>query len=283
MSNWEEEYARDASSFLNPASGTSGASGSSRPRYADSNALGLGLADRDDEDVPMGGVDGDAGEAMDPTSMAIREIIEEGSAEANTPLQQLIRHWMNERHAPDILPAQEELLSGLLDHLRLQSRNVQILRDDPRTSESEHFRIMLVQTEIERVKFIIRSYIRTRLYKIERYARFITSDADVQTRITASEREHASRHAKLTEQHLYLSVLQSLPEAQSHLDDTPVFYPSMVTQPDKTRPVFVHALQECPPIRLPDGNSMTMKKGHIVLTQYQVVEHLVARGEAELV
>lgn len=37
-----------------------------------------------------------------------------------TPLEQLMRHWMNERHAPDILPAQEELLTNLLDHLRRQ-------------------------------------------------------------------------------------------------------------------------------------------------------------------
>lgn len=37
-----------------------------------------------------------------------------------TPLEQLTRHWMNERHAPDILPAQEDLLTNLLDHLRRQ-------------------------------------------------------------------------------------------------------------------------------------------------------------------
>ena len=34
-----------------------------------------------------------------------------------TPLERLTRHWMNERHAPDILPAQEDLLTYLLDHL----------------------------------------------------------------------------------------------------------------------------------------------------------------------
>lgn len=39
-----------------------------------------------------------------------------------TPLEQLTRHWMNERHAPDILPAQEDLLTNLLDHLRRQVR-----------------------------------------------------------------------------------------------------------------------------------------------------------------
>ena len=37
-----------------------------------------------------------------------------------TPLEQLTRHWMNERHAPDLLPAQENLLAHLLDHLRRQ-------------------------------------------------------------------------------------------------------------------------------------------------------------------
>ena len=39
-----------------------------------------------------------------------------------TPLERLTRHWMNERHAPDILAAQEDLLTNLLDHLRRQVR-----------------------------------------------------------------------------------------------------------------------------------------------------------------
>lgn len=42
--------------------------------------------------------------------------------EEETPLQQLIRHWMNERHAPDLLPAQQVLLAGLLDHIHRQVR-----------------------------------------------------------------------------------------------------------------------------------------------------------------
>ena len=38
------------------------------------------------------------------------------------PLQKLIRCWMNERHAPDILPIQAELLAGILDHIHKQVR-----------------------------------------------------------------------------------------------------------------------------------------------------------------
>ncbi|EDR06106.1 uncharacterized protein LACBIDRAFT_329250 [Laccaria bicolor S238N-H82] len=68
------------------------------------------------------------------------------------PLYQLTRHWLNERHAPDILPVQEPL-----SHLRRQSEAVHLLPGDPSSSDKEHIRIMLVQTEIERVKFIMMS------------------------------------------------------------------------------------------------------------------------------
>ncbi|KAG2044149.1 hypothetical protein BDR03DRAFT_1087488 [Suillus americanus] len=203
--------------------------------------------------------------------------------EEETPLQQLIRHWMNERHSPDILPNEGELLAGLLDHIRSQSETVQLLRTDPTSSEEEHFRIMLVQTEVERVKFIVRSYLRTRLFKIEKFARYIMTNPEVQQRLSESEVEHARRFARLTDQHFYHSVLQSLPETQQTLDDQPPFVPSMVTEPDKARAVFVLARQDCPPVRLPDGSALEMRKGHISLTPYSVVEQLIARGEVELV
>ncbi|PBK59955.1 hypothetical protein ARMSODRAFT_1026969 [Armillaria solidipes] len=90
--------------------------------------------------------------------------------EAETPLSELIRTapWLVAR--PHMAAA---------------------LRGDPSTSEEEHIRIMLVQTEVERV-FIVRSYIRTRLYKIEKSARFITADAEIQTWLTTAEKAYAS-------------------------------------------------------------------------------------------
>ena len=54
----------------------------------------------------------------------------------------------------------------------LQSDTVQALRGDPDSSEAEHVRIMLVQTEVERVKFVVRSYIRTRLHKASYHSHF---------------------------------------------------------------------------------------------------------------
>ncbi|KAI0739431.1 GINS complex Sld5 component [Daedaleopsis nitida] len=226
----------------------------------------------DDDDFPIA----DDFRAGRPAALP-QEVAEE------TPFQQLIRHWMNERHAPDILPGQEMLLGRLLDHITKQSSDVELLRADPDSSEEEHFRIMLVQTEIERVKFVIRSYVRTRLHKIEKYAKHISITPMMHERLSKAELEHAQRYARLVEYHFNQSVLQSLPPQQRSLDEDVAFMPPMISAPDKLRPVFAHALVDCPPMRLPDGTSTEMQKGQTSLTPYYVVEHLLLRGEVELV
>jgi GINS complex subunit 4 len=97
----------------------------------------------------------------------------------------------------------------------LQTDTVQALRGDPDSSEAEHARIMLVQTEAERVKFVVRSYIRTRLYKvrclplsralfwlkmgdsqIEKLARYIVSTPEVQEKLSQAELDHAKRYVR---------------------------------------------------------------------------------------
>lgn len=65
----------------------------------------------DDDDYPIAD---DFGKP-DPTLLGVGAVEEE-----ETPFQQLIRHWMNERQAPDILPGQEMLLGRILDHVRKQ-------------------------------------------------------------------------------------------------------------------------------------------------------------------
>ncbi|KAI0919717.1 hypothetical protein AcV5_001703 [Taiwanofungus camphoratus] len=228
----------------------------------------------EDEDYPIAD---DFGFGRQAPAIVSQDMAEE------TPFQQFIRHWMNERHSPDILPGQEMLLGRILDHVRKQSDDVQLLRADPDSSEDEHFRIMLVQTEIERVKFVVRSYIRTRLHKIEKYARWISATPEVHEKLSKAELDYARRYARLVEYHFTQSVLQSLPPEQRSLEDNMVFMPPMIPEPDKLRPVFAHARQLCPPVRLPDGTTMTMEKGQISLTPFYVIEQLLLRGEAELV
>lgn len=95
--DWDEEY-----DLLETGGGSAGDAFVNRLRNA--------IPDDDDVDIP-----GPAAARSAPAAVPLIQLAEE-----ETPLQQLIRHWTNERNCPDILQAQEELLVTILDHIRRQ-------------------------------------------------------------------------------------------------------------------------------------------------------------------
>lgn len=139
-----------------------------------------------------------------------------------------------------------------------QSDDASALRSAAHMSEEEHYMTMLVQTEVERIKFVVRSYVRTRLFKvrplrppsspprsprlpsishlhttltpapqIEQHAAHITSQPSLHPRLTAAELRHAQRYAALTVSQFTHTVLAHLPDAQQALDDEVITIPNM--------------------------------------------------------
>ena len=43
---------------------------------------------------------------------------------------------------------------------------METLQPDPSTTDDEHFKLVILQTEMERVRFLVRAYLRTRLAKV---------------------------------------------------------------------------------------------------------------------
>ncbi|CCO36598.1 DNA replication complex GINS protein sld5 [Rhizoctonia solani AG-1 IB] len=109
------------------------------------------------------------------------------------PTTKLLRVLMNERYAPELLPWEGQLVEDVLEKLHQQSQMVEYLRSDDSTSEDEHFRMSYVQLDMERIKFQIRSYVRTRLHKIEKYATHIMATPELQSRMSVLEQNHAMR------------------------------------------------------------------------------------------
>ncbi|KAJ2963108.1 hypothetical protein NQZ79_g1820 [Umbelopsis isabellina] len=92
------------------------------------------------------------------------------------------------------------------------------------------FRSMLYQTEMERIKFIIRNYLRTRIYKIEKYTTYLLNRPDVRERLSDKEIEYAQRlvdfemsgpshYQELLEKHYTKSFLGSLPQSQQDVNE----------------------------------------------------------------
>ncbi|XP_047255142.1 uncharacterized protein LOC107852729 isoform X1 [Capsicum annuum] len=72
--------------------------------------------------------------------------------------------------------------------------------------------------DLNRTLFLLRSYLRTRLRKIENYAFHIQKNADLWNRISKQEEKFAERCIHDMEQHLDQSILSKLPHGfKSHL------------------------------------------------------------------
>jgi len=177
----------------------------------------------------------------------------------------------------------------------------QHLQTDPRTSEEEYFRIVLIQTEAERVKFLVRSYLRARLYKIEKYHAHILASPEQRTRLSVTELAHAEGYKALLESHFHASALNGLPENLRSLNEEDEHGLSMggfhlsfvhcegivkkkvVSRPNVKQGVFVRARRHCAPVSLPDGGTLEMERGGIHLVQYATIEGLLRLGDVELV
>lgn len=77
-------------------------------------------------------------------------------------IQILEEAWVNEKFAPEILPHKAEVVDCLLGQISVMEENLQNL-------SCTDFRKSIYQMEVERLRFLISSYLRTRLEKIEIY------------------------------------------------------------------------------------------------------------------
>ncbi|KAJ8973532.1 hypothetical protein NQ317_015666 [Molorchus minor] len=74
--------------------------------------------------------------------------------------------WINEKFAPEVLPHKLEIVECLLGQISYMEGNLQNLK-------SSDFKKSIHQLEVDRLRFLVSSYLRTRLEKIETYVTYI--------------------------------------------------------------------------------------------------------------
>ncbi|KAL7005632.1 GINS complex subunit [Cystobasidiomycetes sp. EMM_F5] len=168
-----------------------------------------------------------------------------------------------------------------------QTEAANILSSRASTKADEHERILLVQAEIERVRWLLRSYLRVRMDKLERFSAYIVRAGEtgerggqsaVRRKLSDVEWGYAERYAALVKQHFVTSVTQNIPERLRRLDEE-----EMIVKPDLEVAVFARALKNCPAIRLPDGAELEMQKGNIHMLRYKSIRRLLRDGDVRLV
>lgn len=206
----------------------------------------------------------------------------------NSASQLLKKWWVAERMAPILLPYQQELLDRILAEVRrirdhIEETSLLLLEDDgsgldPILSRGDvKVQLLLIETELERVKFIARAYKRARMVKIDRHAYFyLQNQQNEQGLMSKDEWIYCHRHAELLAQHYHTSFLGSLPEELQDLTDTSG-HVSMIEAPDLDKPVTIKVIGEVPGGGIVEvgGEPVQLVKNNIYLLRYSAIAELL--------
>lgn len=150
---------------------------------------------------------------------------------------------------------------------------------DPKTN----FALIVIQTELERFKYLVRSYLRARISKIDRHTLHYLSTDALRARLSEMELAYATRHQALLHNHYLSSFLSSFPSALQNLNDSAGI--NMVETPDLESAVFIRLLKDT----LVEGRgvdsdgAMDGRESDIVILRWADAKTLVENGSAELV
>jgi len=210
--------------------------------------------------------------------------------------------WKNEQAAPDLLQYEEDLVEDLRDSIqtmedlidkKLEEISEKIKEDeDPEytsilkdVSESR-FRLQLFQIEISRVKYILSSYLKSRLMKIQKYHRHISKpENNLLHLLSYSENQFLESYHKLVDKHLNQTFLKFLPADTTGIQNPADEQVNMITPfPDKY--VFIYVNKDVGEFQLSSDNmedTEDIKKGTISFVPYQAIKPLILKKFVELI
>ncbi|KAG8228791.1 hypothetical protein J437_LFUL006670 [Ladona fulva] len=199
---------------------------------------------------------------------------------AQSVLAKLEEAWMNEKFSPEILPHRTEIVDCMLEQIHQMEENLNKLK-------KSDFRVVIHRMELDRIRYIITSYLRSRLEKIELYTSHILemeSKRPVEERyLSPAEYKFAQEHQSHLENHFETVVLRHMPYNIRTLDKA-----TMSVAPNLFSQVFLRANKTVNGVIVEtgvegaeeevelDGNSQ-----HII--QYKAIAELVKSGSVQLI
>ncbi|XP_033632865.1 DNA replication complex GINS protein SLD5-like [Asterias rubens] len=198
-------------------------------------------------------------------------------------LQKIEEAWLNEKFSPDLLESKSELIDCMLEQTQEMESNVS-------KCKKGDFRIIVHKMEIDRIRYILSSYLRIRLQKIEQfYHTILKREAERKdeeaARLSPEEFAFAKEFAENSETHYKNVALRHMP---ANLQ---------ILQQDKTAPkpnlnsyVFLRANQKQEQVLIEpeledDQNAevIDLEEGAQYIMRYQPITSLITDGAVSLI
>ncbi|ELR52044.1 DNA replication complex GINS protein SLD5 [Bos mutus] len=197
-------------------------------------------------------------------------------------IDRLEQAWMNEKFAPELLENKSEIVECVMEQLEHMEENLKRARKGD-------LKVSIHQMEMERIRFVLSSYLRCRLMKIEKFFPHVlekekTRREEEPSTLSQEEFAFAKEFLANTETYLKDTALKHMPPNLQKVDLL-----RTVPKPDLDAYVFLRVKERQENILVEPENDeqrdyvIDLEEGSQHLMRYRTVAPLVASGAIQLI
>ena len=214
--------------------------------------------------------------------------------------QKLTRFWTSERAAPDVLKWPTELMDRVMSRVRQQIETIEDLtaglgmKASTTGISKSNLILSILQTDLSRTQYIIRSLLRQRLAKLTKYAMHYLTMDEKSALLSHEEQSFLQNHQALLSNLYGASFLSAFPAQLQKLDDNAGGL-DMIEGPDGKKAVFIRCLARRwsnDPVyedygaddgeRAGESGPLAMRRGQVWVVRWEDIKKGVEIGALEL-
>jgi len=194
----------------------------------------------------------------------------------------LRRAWINEQRSPELLTYEAVAVDNIIKSLRPQWTLI-ASRQAQWTGRDSHIRDLLTM-EADRVGYILKSYLRIRLMKIQHYARHYLMSG--QSLMSTAEIGFANNVLGITEEAFNSMFLRHLPQGDAYFQslvasDDPGG--DMIRRPDLDKVVFIKVNDNIGTVSVGGSETVTLEKDRSYIARYDLVKEFLVDHRVTLI
>ncbi|XP_003801124.1 DNA replication complex GINS protein SLD5 [Otolemur garnettii] len=197
-------------------------------------------------------------------------------------VERLEQAWMNEKFAPELLESKPEIVDCVVEQLEHMEENL-------RRVKKEDLKVSIHRMELERLRYVLSSYLRCRLAKIEKFFPHVlekekTRSEGEPSSLSPEEFAFAKEYMANTESYLRNVALKHMPPNLQKVDLL-----KAVPKPDLDSYVFLRVRERQENILVePESDEqrdyvIDLEEGSQHLIRYRTIAPLVASGAVQLI
>lgn len=145
--------------------------------------------------------------------------------------------------------------------------------------DQNDFRRITHRMELERIRFVVTSYLRCRLQKIEDFTQHIVTEernrSAQKKRLSSAEMKFAEDYFDSIEKHFQQIVLRFIPPNQDDVN-------KRIIRPNLMSNVFLRVLKPCGVVVNTNDEEVDLSESSQHMLPYQLISDLVIKGDVQL-